>query len=184
MTGFRRIGRRFYVKQALRHLRWRTLREKERWPLAISRLRDTLCHTVEYTEKRHEPVADFDIWDTHNWVEYILCHSVEVAQTNNVAEGDIKLQTLRHTKLTHPTPSTLEWHSHNSPCAHPPPHLELHFSHLHCYATFRSHIHSAFFESVKLCRCLTQPTVGSPSTNLTFMTSLTYLMIALQKHIR
>ena len=139
-------------------------------------------------KKNMKTVADFETNIAGNTqchtVEDILCHSVEVTQTHNVAEGDIKLQTLRHTKLTHPTPSTLEWHPHNSPCAHPPPHLELHFSHLHCYATFRSHIHSAFFESVKLCRCLTQPTVGSPSTNLTFMTSLTYLMIALQKHIR
>ena len=41
---------------------------------------------------------------------------------------DIALQTLRNTKLTPPPPSTLEWQPHNSPCAHPQPHLELHFS--------------------------------------------------------
>ena len=169
MTGFRRIGRRFYVKQALRHLRWRTLREKERWPLAISRLRDTQCHTVEDTEKNEHSCR---LWDTHSR-EHTLSHSWRHTESHNwrhrkktwtqlqilrhTQQGthsvtqskvycvtqlkshrhtmlqkprnrDIALQTLRNTKLTPPPPSTLEWHPHNSPCAHPPPHFELHFS--------------------------------------------------------
>ena len=138
MTGFRRIGRRFYVKQALRHLRWRTLREKERWPLAISRQPDTLCHTVEDTEKKHEHSCR--LWHlihtqlrTHSVTQLkIYCVTQLKSHRHTMLQKprnrDIALQTLRNTKLTPPPPSTLEWQPHNSPCAHPQPHLELHFS--------------------------------------------------------
>ena len=76
-------------------------------------------------------VADFETNIAGNTqchtVEDILCHSVEVTQTNNVAEGDInnKVADFETHKVN---TSTLEWHPHNSPCAHPPPHLKLHFS--------------------------------------------------------
>ena len=57
--------------------------------------------------KNMNTVADFKTHTAGNTqchpVEGILCHSVEVTQTNNVAEGDIELQTLRHTQQgTHP----------------------------------------------------------------------------------
>ena len=109
-------------------------------------------------------VADFETNIAGNTqchtVEDILCHSVEVTQTNNVADFEThKVNT-----------STLEWHPHNSPCAHPPPHLKLHFYGNVFFLTFTAMplfeaIHSAFLECVKLCRCLTQQTVGSPSMN-------------------
>ena len=148
-----------------------TQREREVTACNFQTTRHTVSHSWRH-RKKMDTVADFETHTAGNTpchtVEDILCHSVEVTQTNNVAEGDIKLQTLRHTKLTPPPPSTLEWHPHNSPCAHPPPHFELYYSGNVCFPTFTAMplfeaIHSAFLECVKLCRCLTQQTVGSPS---------------------